>query len=166
MNDEKAAIFTDAKGDSWHIAITFGDILRVKQHVKGADGKPLDLCYIAETGDFRQVTDHIEVICQCVYWLIVNNIKEATGLDGRDAMEEFYKRIDSDTVVDMTKAWYEAILNFTPFPVVKAAMMTAGEIKTQRELMVAIELLAGQLTECMNTAEYSASTPEVIHTDK
>lgn len=166
MNDEKNAMFTDAKGDSWHITITFGDILRVKQYVKGADGKPLDLCYIAETGNFRQVTDHIEIIVQCVYWLIVNNIKEVTGLDGRAAMEEFYNRIDSDTVVYMTKAWYEAIINFTPYPVVKAAMMAAGDAKRQNELITALELVAGQLVECTNTGVSSESTQETTHTDK
>lgn len=149
----KDAIFTDAKGDSWHIAITYGDILRVKRHVKGADGKPLDLCLIAEAGDFRQVTDHIEIVVQCVYWLLVDSIREITGLDGMAAMEEFYSRIDSNTIAEMTKAWYEALLNFTPFPVVKAAMIAAGMMKQQADLIAAIDILAGQLEECTSSQE-------------
>lgn len=159
MNDENKAMFTDAKGDSWHIAITFGDIMRVKKHVKGADGKPLDLCYIAEIGDFKQVTDHIEVIVQCVYWLLQPSICEYTGLNGLAAMEDFYSRIDANTIPNLMKAWYEAIINFTPYPVVKAAMMAAGETRTKSELMMAIEILAGRLVEYTSSEESAELTP-------
>ncbi|MBQ3349729.1 MAG: hypothetical protein IJG38_04970 [Thermoguttaceae bacterium] len=157
MNDEKNAVFTDAKGDSWRIAITFGDIMRVKNHVIGIDGKPLDLCYIAETGDFRQVTEHIEIVVKCVYWLLYNDIKEIA--DG-DTANWFYARIDETVLPDLVKAWYEAIVNFTPSPVVKAAMITAGQTKTEAQILAAIEILAGQLKTFTNTPEYSELTPK------
>lgn len=162
MNDGNNAIFTDAKGNSWHIAITFGDIQRVKKHVKGADGKPLDLCYIAETGDFKQVTDHIEIICQCVYWLLKPSICEYTGLKGMAAMEDFYAGIDTDTIERMMKAWFEALVNFTPFPVIKAAMIAAWEMTTREQVQAAIDLLAGQLQKYMNMRELSESTQKDI----
>ena len=158
-------MFTDAKGDTWHIHITFGDIMRVKRHVKGSDGKPLDLCYIAETGDFRQVTDHIEVICQCVFWLLYDSICEYTGLTGMDAMEEFYSRIDGDTLTNIGKAWFEALVNFTPSQVVKAAMITAWDMTTRNQVQAAIDLLAGQLQTYMDTQELSDLTQETILTD-
>lgn len=165
MNKDNNAIFTDAKGDSWHIHITFGDIMRVKKHVKGADGKPLDLCFIAETGDFRQVTDHVEVICQCVFWLLYDSVCEYTGLNGMDAMEEFYSRIDGETIANIGKAWFEALVNFTPSPVVKAAMITAWDMTTKKQVQAAIDNLAGQLQTFMDSRELSESTLENILTD-
>ena len=146
----KPAVFNDTDGVSWHIVIKYGDILRVRQHVTGADGKPLDLCYIAEVGDFRQVINHIDLITQSVYWLLQPAIVEYSGLSGLQAQEWFYNRVDGDTIQAMALAWHEALLNFTPSRVVKAAMMTAWETIERAELIAAIELLAGQLEESMS----------------
>lgn len=160
MDKDNNAIFTDAKGDNWHIHITFGDIMRVKRHVKGTDGKPLDLCFIAETGDFRQVTDHVEVIVQCAFWLLYDSICEYTGLVGMDAMEEFYSRIDGETIISIGKAWFEALVNFTPSLVVKAAMITAWDMTTKNQVQTAIDILVGQLQTYMDSQELSDSTHE------
>ena len=154
---ERPATFTDCEGASWHIAIKYGDIQRVRRHVTGADGKPLDLCYIAEVGDFRQVIDHIDLITQAVYWLLQPAITEYSGKSGQDAQEWFYNRVDGDTIQAMALAWHEALLNFTPSRVVRAAMMTAWETIIRAELIAAIELLAGRLEESMSTPALSAS---------
>ena len=156
---ERPATFKDCEGVSWHIAIKYGDIQRVRRHVTGADGKPLDLCYIAEVGDFKQVIDHIDLIAQAVYWLLQPSITEYSGKSGQDAQEWFFNRVDGDTIQTMALAWHEALLNFTPSRVVKAAMMTAWETMTRAELIAAIELLAGRLEESMSTPVLSASTP-------
>jgi len=155
----RQATFKDAEGVSWHIAIKYGDIQRVRRHVTGADNKPLDLCYIAETGDFRQVTDHIDLITQSVYWLLQPAITEYSGLSGAQAQEWFFNRVDGDAIQAMALAWHEALLNFTPSRVVRAAMMTAWETITRAELIAAIELLAGRLEEYGGTPALSASTP-------
>ena len=154
---ERPATFKDCEGVSWHIAIKYGDIQRVRRHVTGADGKPLDLCYIAEVGDFKQVIDHIDLITQSVYWLLQPAIAEYSGLTGTQAQEWFFNRVDGDVIQAMALAWHEALLNFTPYPVVKAAMITAGETITRAELIAAIELLAGRLEESMSTPALSAS---------
>lgn len=154
---ERPATFTDCEGVSWHIAIKYGDIQRVRRHVTGADGKPLDLCYIAEVGDFKQVIDHIDLITQAVYWLLQPAIMEYSGLSGVQAQDWFYNRVDGDVIQAMALAWHEALLNFTPSRVVKAAMMTAWETITRAELIAAIELLAGRLEESMSTPVLSAS---------
>ena len=154
---ERPATFTDCEGVSWHIAIKYGDIQRVRRHVTGADGKPLDLCYIAEVGDFRQVIDHIDLITQSVYWLLQPAIVEYSGLSGVQAQDWFFNRVDGDVIQAMALAWHEAMLNFTPSRVVKAAMMTAWETITRAELIAAIELLAGRLEESMSTPALSAS---------
>lgn len=159
------AYFVDSQGDSWYIHITYGDIRRVKQHVLGTDGKPLDLCLIAEKGDFRQVKDRIEIIVQCVYWLLEDAIHERTDHYGSYTMDWFYNRIDGEVLPNLMKAWYEALLNFTPYPEIKSAMMTAGEIKKKEELIRAIEILVGQLEDCMNTPESSESTQSNIPTE-
>ena len=155
---ERPATFTDTEGAAWHIAIKYGDIQRVRRHVTGADGKPLDLCYIAEAGDFKQVTDRIDLIVQSTYWLLQPSIAEYSGKSGIDAQDWFYNRVDGDVIQAMALAWHEALLNFTPYPVVKAAMITAGETIKRAELIAAIELLAGRLEESMSTPVLSAST--------
>ena len=154
---ERPATFTDCEGASWHIAIKYGDIQRVRRHVTGADGKPLDLCYIAEVGDFKQVIDRIDLIVQSTYWLLQPSIAEYSGKSGQDAQEWFYNRVDGDVIQTMALAWHEALLNFTPSRVVKAAMITAWETITRAELIAAIELLAGRLEESMSTPALSAS---------
>lgn len=151
MND---AYFVDKEGTSWHLHITFGDVMRVKKHVIGADEKPLDLCRIAETGDFRQVTDHLEVIVQCVYWLLRDSIRDCCDrYEYTYTMDWFYNRIDGNVLPELAKAWYEALINFTPFRVVKTAMQIARNEMTQEEIVEAINLLVGQL-------ETSTSMPE------
>lgn len=157
-----SAVFKDAEGSSWLINITYGDICRVKKHVIGADNKPLDLCYIAETGDFKQVIDHIEILTQCVFWLLSKDIEKYTGKCTEDAMEWFYARIDSGTLESMTKAWYEAIINFTPSQVIKTTMKIAWEMMTQEEIIEAMTILAGQLEGFTNTQESSDSTQNDI----
>ena len=112
--ETRPATFKDCEGVSWHIAIKYGDIQRVRRHVTGADSKPLDLCYIAETGDFRQVTDHIDLIAQSVYWLLQPAITEYSGLSGVQAQEWFFNRVDGNVIQAMALAWHEALLNFTP----------------------------------------------------
>ena len=154
----RPATFTDAEDVSWHIAIKYGDIQRVRRHVTGADGKPLDLCYIAEVGDFKQVIDRIDLIVQSTYWLLQPAIVEYSGLSGVQAQDWFFNRVDGDTVQTMALAWHEALLNFTPSRVVKAAMMAARETIERAELIAAIELLAGRLEESMSTPVSSAST--------
>ena len=154
---ERPATFTDCEGASWHIAIKYGDIQRVRRHVTGADGKPLDLCYIAEVGDFKQVIDRIDLIVQSTYWLLQPAIMEYSGKSGQDAQEWFYNRVDGDVIKTMALAWHEALLNFTPYPVVKAAMITAGETIKRAELIAAIELLAGRLEGSGSTPALSAS---------
>lgn len=160
----KDAYFVDSHGDSWHIDITYGDIRRVKEHVIGADGKPLDLCYIAETGDFRQVIDHVEIVVQCVYWLLEGAIHDRTNGYGSYTMDWFYNRINGDVLPNLMKAWYEALINFTPYPVVKSSLIAAGMIKTKTEIVKAIEILAGQLEDCTNMEESLESTQETTPT--
>ena len=156
----KDAIFRDSEGSYWHIDIKYGDICRVRQHVQGADDKPLDLCLIAETGNFKQVTDHFDILVRSTYWLLSKDIQEYSGKSGIEAMEWFYARIDSNALESMAQAWYEGLINFTPSQVVRAAMTMAWEETKQEELIEAINLLAGRLATYTNTEESSELTPD------
>lgn len=154
------AAFTNTSNEHWQITVAYGDIVRVRQHVLGADGKPLDLCYIAETGDFRQVIDHIDIVVKCVYWLLYPQLKEHYRLVGEELQECFYNHIDGNTLQAMIKAWYEALVNFTPFQVVNTAMQIAWNEMKQEEIVEAINLLVGQLETSTSTPESSDLTPE------
>lgn len=163
MNDN--AIFRDNTGTGWNVNITYGDIIRVKQHVQTTEGKPLDLCYIAESGDFTEVSSHIDVIAQCMFWLLYPLIAEYSGKSGIEAQDWFYSRIDGDTIPSLITAWREAIVNFTPSPSIKTAMMIAGGMKDKAEIVTAIQLLAGQLETCTDMPVLLESILEDTPTD-
>ena len=148
---QQSAVYRDSDGTGWQITITYGDIVRVMRHVQTADNRPLDLCAMAETGNLTPVTDHLHVLVKCVYWLLQPAIIEHTGLNGIQAQEWFYDRVDADALESMSKALLIAITNFTPSPTIKAAIMTAGELADKAAIVTAIESLAGLLNDCTIT---------------
>ena len=153
---QQPAIFKDSEGAAWQITIKYGDILRAMRHVQTADNKPLDICYMAETGELSSITDHIHILVKCVYWLLQPDITDYTGKTGQDAQEWFYSRIDANCLESMSKALLQAIANFTPSPVIKTAILTAGELADKAQIVTALEILAGQLDGSTITPAQSA----------
>ena len=64
------ADFTDKPGKVWLLDITFGDVERVRAHVSGVDGKPLDLLEIAEGGNFSPISGSVRKVIEVVFWLL------------------------------------------------------------------------------------------------
>lgn len=145
------AIFRDSEGLGWQITINYGDILRVMRHVQTPEGKPVDLCRMAETGDITPVTANLHTLIKTVYYLLQPDIIDYTGMGGNEAQLWFYDRIDANALEQMSAALLEAIANFTPSPTVRAAIMTAGELMTKAQIVTALDILAGQLSESTTT---------------
>lgn len=129
--------FTDNAGTVWNIKITYSDVERVKNHVLGADGKPLDLFDIAERGDFSGISGSVRKVIEVVFWLCYSKISEQSGKTvPQECMDWFGERIGGDEIVAMVEAWEAAILNFIPNRQIRQAVKNVAE--KQRALQTAI----------------------------
>lgn len=135
--------FTDNTGLAWPIEIKVRDVERVKAHVTGVNGKPVDLLAVAEKGDFSAISGSVEVVLKVVFWLCFDEImanfdREAWDKDHaalyemcpeekqktplQKAADWFGSRIGGEEVLPLVKAWEEALLNFIPNPRVSEAL--------------------------------------------
>ena len=142
------AIFTDSKGLQWSLEIKVRDIERVKAHVKGVNGQPVDLLDVAEKGDFSAISGSVQTVLQVVFWLLLDDImanfdreqwdKDHAGLYEmvpeerkktilQKAADWFGERIGGEEVLALVRAWEEAILGFIPNPRVREAVQKVME---------------------------------------
>lgn len=142
------ATFTDNKGKQWLVEIKVRDIERVKAHVKGFNGQPVDLLDVAEKGDFSAISGRVQQVLDVVFWLCFDEIMECFDRAQWDedhaslyemcpeekrkstlqkAADWFGERISGAQVLPLVKAWEEALLNFIPNPRVKEAVQKVME---------------------------------------
>lgn len=135
--------FTDNTGYEWVLDIKVRDIERVKAHVTGINGKPVDLLEIAEKGDFSSVSGSVQIILKVIFWLLLDDImanfdREAWDRDHatlyevvpeekkktliQKAADWFGERIGGEQVIEMVRAWEAALLGFIPNQRVREAV--------------------------------------------
>jgi hypothetical protein len=135
--------FTDNTGYEWVLDIKVRDIERVKAHVTGINGKPVDLLEIAEKGDFSSVSGSVQIILKVIFWLLLDDIMANFDRESWDrdhatlyevvpeekrktliqkAADWFGERIGGEQVIEMVKAWESALLGFIPNPRVREAV--------------------------------------------
>lgn len=135
--------FTDNTGYEWVLDIKVRDIERVKAHVTGINGKPVDLLEIAEKGDFSSVSGSVQIILKVIFWLLLDDIMQNFDRESWDrdhatlyevvpeekrktliqkAADWFGERIGGEQVIEMVKAWESALLGFIPNPRVREAV--------------------------------------------
>ncbi|MDO4856965.1 MAG: hypothetical protein Q4A17_03355 [Thermoguttaceae bacterium] len=135
--------FTDNTGYEWVLDIKVRDIERVKAHVTGINGKPVDLLEIAEKGDFSSVSGSVQIILKVIFWLLLDDIMANFDRESWDrdhatlyevvpeekrktliqkAADWFGERIGSEQVIEMVRAWEAALLGFIPNPRVREAV--------------------------------------------
>ena len=135
--------FVDNTGYEWVLDIKVRDIERVKAHVTGINGKPVDLLEIAEKGDFSSVSGSVQIILKVIFWLLLDDImanfdreewdREHTTLYEvvpeekkktliQKAGDWFGERIGGEQVIEMVRAWEAALLGFIPNPRVREAV--------------------------------------------
>lgn len=157
--------FKDSKGLEWSIEIKVRDIERVKAHVTGVNGQPVDLLDIAEKGDFSAVSGSLQTVLQVVFWLCFEEImanfdkhewdrlhrslyeylpEEQNKTLVQKAADWFGERIGGAEVLALVRAWEGAILNFIPNPRVQQAVRNVMEREEvyQEKLMEAAEAKA------------------------
>lgn len=135
--------FTDNTGYEWVLDIKVRDIERVKAHVTGINGKPVDLLEIAEKGDFSSVSGSVQIILKVIFWLLLDDIMANFDRESWDrehatlyevvpeekkktliqkAGDWFGERIGGEQVIEMVRAWEAALLGFIPNPRVREAV--------------------------------------------
>lgn len=135
--------FTDNTGYEWVLDIKVRDIERVKAHVTGINGKPVDLLEIAEKGDFSSVSGSVQIILKVIFWLLLDDIMANFDRESWDrdhatlyevvpeekrktliqkAADWFGERIGGEQVIEMVKAWESALLGFIPNQRVREAV--------------------------------------------
>ena len=161
------ATFTDNKGLPWTIDIKVRDIERVKAHVRGVNGQPVDLLAVAEKGDFSAISGTVQTVLDVVFWLLFDDImanfdRQAWDADHADlyemcpeerrksplqkAADWFGERISGEQVLPLVKAWEDALLNFIPNPRVKEAIQRVKDREEVYQLRVIEAVEKGALT--------------------
>ena len=154
------------KGTKMHI--TYAAVERVKAHVTGNDGKPLDLLDIAERGDFSAISGSIRKVIEVVFWLRYPELKEQFNEgDPQKLADKFGETLDGDAIVALAESWEAAMLNFIPNRRIRQAVekvmekqkalqeriLDVSEAESLRTVTAGLDALSG------NTPENSASTP-------
>ena len=152
-----------------NIHITYAAVERVKSHVTGNDGKPLDLLDIAERGDFSAITGSVRKIIEVVFWLNYPEIQKEFGSGtAQELADKFGETLDGDAIVELVESWEAAMLDFIPNRRIRAAVEKVLEkqrtlqtrIIEQAETQALSQITDGLETLSGNLPENSESIPE------
>jgi hypothetical protein len=134
------------------------DITAVRDAVKYPDGKPVDILEAAETGMLAGIYGSIRVFVDVMFILCLDQIKEHFDVESYDAANPweyelhperakeptvtkasrwFGSVIDGDTLIGMTEAFSEAVVNFTPNENRRSAMRAVLEKEREMERLEA-----------------------------
>lgn len=180
--------FTDVNGTSWHLRLTTRDIDRVRDHVTNSNGQPVDLLDMAERGNFSSIINDMRLFPTIVFWLVQDQVADRFNLDEYDAqhskiytLDESLKRqpplqkaanwfgslLDGDALNEMSKAFCEAIVNFTDPRIrekLKNVMAKQEELQKvaldKAEEVILREIRDGQDALSMTALQSSELTPE------
>lgn len=148
------ATFKDAKGDSWGISIKTQDIDLIKLNCRDRDDKPVDILAMAETGRLSQLIGNVKLLVDMTFVLCLPQIRER--FDPKAYEEEFSHledlipnfrteswivkagrwfghRIDGNALCEMTEAFREALINFSPSEAGRRAL--AAILEKEEEIL-------------------------------
>lgn len=138
-----------------NIHITYAAVERVKAHVTGTDGKPLDLLDIAERGDFSSISGSVRKIIEVVFWLRFPELQEQFGGGTPNELaDKFGETLDGDAIVELVDDWEAAMLGFIPNRRVRSAVEKVLEKQKtlQNRIVEQAETLAmNQITDGLET---------------
>jgi hypothetical protein len=141
--------FKDSKGRDWDVDITVAVVRRVRNEVKGTDGKGFELLELADVGSetFRRVLADPVQLGQVLFVVCLPQAREA-GID-RDQFED---ALAGDSLADGTRALLESIAAFSPSPAIRAALG-----KEMRALTEATERVHRRLADSIDEASMTSS---------
>ena len=141
------ASFYDCHKKEWFLDIKTRDVTLVERLVKDANGNPIDLLAMADTGNLYQLYGNSRKMIDVVFVCLLDQIKTEFNEAEFDKTHEleasimpelrdntlarmgvwFGERLDGSAIMEMTEAFKEALLNFTRNPQQREALLRVLE---------------------------------------
>ena len=155
--------FTDSRKITFTLDIKQRDVIKIKALLKDSEGEPLDLLELADTGNLWKIFGSSQLMLDMIFLLCLPQIDEHFVLADFDKTHEddlslipelasslqkkkaywFAEGIGPEQIPEITKAFKEAIVNFTPNPHQRAALeavLENQEALTQAQAQRAIRI--------------------------
>jgi hypothetical protein len=146
--------FKTTNGITYTINIKTKDVKAVKDLIKYADGRAVDIFEAAETGTLGLIYKDIEVLINVIFVLCLDQVKDVFDLSKYDennkktyelmpelaneppltkASRWFGSTVDGNVIIEMIEAFSEAIINFIPNQSRRIALRTVLEREKEVE---------------------------------
>lgn len=166
------ASFKDSRSITFTLDIKQKDTVMVRNLLKDAEGKPLDLLAMADTGNLHQLFGRAQLMLDMVFLICLDQVKEHFSEEDFDRSHDveletipglrtskiqkmafwFGEGIGPEQIPEITNAFKEAIVNFTPNPYQREALrrVIANQEALEKAQMERAVLLADARMKQLN----------------
>ncbi|MBQ4143712.1 MAG: hypothetical protein IJD43_09580 [Thermoguttaceae bacterium] len=168
------ASFKDTRNITFSLDIKQKDTVMVRNLLKDAEGKPLDLLAMADTGNLHQLFGRAQLMLDTVFLICLDQVKELFSEEDFDRSHDveletipglrtsklqkmafwFGEGVGPEQIPEITNAFKEAIVNFTPNPYQREALrrVIANQEALEKAQMERAVLLADDRLKKVNMA--------------
>lgn len=166
------ASFKDTRNITFSLDIKQKDTVMVRNLLKDAEGKPLDLLAMADTGNLHQLFGRAQLMLDTVFLICLDQVKEHFSEEDFDRSHDveletipglrtsklqkmafwFGEGVGPEQIPEITNAFKEAIVNFTPNPYQREALrrVIANQEALEKAQMERAVLLADARMKQLN----------------
>lgn len=166
------ASFKDTRNITFSLDIKQKDTVMVRNLLKDAEGKPLDLLAMADTGNLHQLFGRAQLMLDTVFLICLDQVKELFSEEDFDRSHDveletipglrtsklqkmafwFGEGVGPEQIPEITNAFKEAIVNFTPNPYQREALrrVIANQEALEKAQMERAVLLADARMKQLN----------------
>lgn len=166
------ASFKDTRNITFSLDIKQKDTAMIRNLLKDAEGKPLDLLAMADTGNLHQLFGRAQLMLDTVFLICLDQVKELFSEEDFDRSHDveletipglrtsklqkmafwFGEGIGPEQIPEITNAFKEAIVNFTPNPYQREALrrVIANQEALEKAQMERAVLLADARMKQLN----------------
>ena len=166
------ASFKDTRNITFSLDIKQKDTAMIRNLLKDAEGKPLDLLAMADTGNLHQLFGRAQLMLDTVFLICLDQVKELFSEEDFDRSLDveletipglrtsklqkmafwFGEGVGPEQIPEITNAFKEAIVNFTPNPYQREALrrVIANQEALEKAQMERAVLLADARMKQLN----------------
>ncbi len=166
--------FTDSRNIVFSLDIKQKDTAMIRNLLKNAEGKPLDLLAMADTGNLHQIFGRAQLMLDMVFLICLDQVKEHFSEEDFDRSHDveletvpglrtsklqkmafwFGEGVGPEQIPEITNAFKEAIVNFTPNPYQREALrrVIANQEALEKAQMERAVLLADARMKQLNSS--------------
>ena len=166
------ASFKDTRNITFSLDIKQKDTAMIRNLLKDAEGKPLDLLAMADTGNLHQLFGRAQLMLDTVFLICLDQVKELFSEEDFDRSHDveletipglrtsklqkmafwFGEGVGPEQIPEITNAFKEAIVNFTPNPYQREALrrVIANQEALEKAQMERAVLLADARMKQLN----------------